>query len=171
MKISIGGREFDVALGHDTVTVDGKEYAVRVRWDEATPIVSVDGLPFRVELPEERGTDMTIMVDHRPTEITATGTPTVRPARRSARPGIGSAAPAPAVKGAVTAAMTGEIVEVHVAAGDRVNEGAILVILEAMKMRNEVLAPAGGLVKTVEVQPGSRVTQGDVLVVIEDGEA
>jgi biotin carboxyl carrier protein len=171
VKISIGGREFDVALGSDTVTVDGKEYAVRVRWDDTTPIVSVDGLPFRVELPEERGTDMTIMVDHRQTEVTATGTPTARPARRPARSSSGTAAAPAAVKGAVTAAMTGEIVEVHVAAGDRVNEGAILVILEAMKMRNEVLAPADGTVKTVEVQPGARVNQGDVLVVLADGDA
>jgi biotin carboxyl carrier protein len=52
-----------------------------------------------------------------------------------------------------------------------VNEGAILVILEAMKMRNEVLAPADGTVKTVEVQPGARVNQGDVLVVLADGDA
>jgi biotin carboxyl carrier protein len=67
--------------------------------------------------------------------------------------------------------MTGEIVEVHVAAGDHVKEGDILVILEAMKMRNEVLAPAGGTVRAVEVEAGSRVNQGDVLVVLEhDGE-
>lgn len=169
MKITIGGREFDVALGSGSVTVDGKEYAAAVRWDGPTPIVSVDGLPFRVELPAERGAEMTVLIDHRPVHVVASGTPRVRASRRvppatAARPTSQAAG-----KGAVTAAMTGEIVEVHVAAGDHVNEGDILVILEAMKMRNEVLAPAEGTVRAVEVQAGSRVNQGDVLVVLEHG--
>jgi biotin carboxyl carrier protein len=169
VKITIGGREFDVALGSGSVTVDGKEYAAAVRWDGSTPIVSVDGLPFRVELPAERDPEMTVLIDHRPVHVLATGTPRVRPTRRA--PAQARSTSPAAGKGAVTAAMTGEIVEVHVAAGDHVKEGDILVILEAMKMRNEVLAPAGGTVRAVDVQAGSRVNQGDVLVVLEhDGE-
>ena len=167
MKITIGGREFDVVLGGGSVTVDGKEYTAAVRWDGPTPIVSVDGLPFRVELPGERGAEMTILVDHRPVHVVATGTPKIRASRRAQPATAARATPPAAGKGAVTAAMTGEIVEVRVAAGDHVNEGDILVILEAMKMRNEVLAPAGGTVRAVEVQAGSRVNQGDVLVVLE----
>lgn len=166
MKINIGGRDFEVTLTGDHVEVDGKAFTVSTQWDGSVPIVKVDNLPFRVELPEERSGEMTVTIDHRPVPVSATGTPSVRRPKRSSQKR--SAAPAAVTKGAVTASMTGEIVEVHVAPGDRVNEGAILVILEAMKMRNEVLAPAGGTVKAVEVQPGSRVNQGDVLVVLED---
>jgi biotin carboxyl carrier protein len=169
VKITIGGREFDVSAGADSVTVDGKEYAVSIRWNDKVPIVTVDGLPFRVELPEERGSEMTVVVDHRPVSIAATGTPRLRSRRRPTAKAAASAAPA-AGKGAVTAGMTGEIVEVHVKPGDQVNEGAILVILEAMKMRNEVVAPHAGTVKTVAVEAGSRVNQGDVLVAFEDAD-
>ena len=164
MKITIGGREFEVTPGGDRIAVDGKEYAISIQWDGSVPIVSVDGLPFRVEIPDERGTEMTIVVDHRPVPIKATGTPRGRPARRAA-PAAATRPRAPAAgKGTVTAGMTGEIVEVHVKVGDHVNVGQILVILEAMKMRNEVLAPIAGTVKDVAVQTGSRVNQGDCLV-------
>lgn len=169
MKITIGGREFEVTQAGDRVTVNGKEYAVSVTWNDGVPIVSVDGLPFRVELPEERSPDMTVVVDYRPVALTVSGGGPVRPVRR-AKTTPEAQRPAPAGAGTVTATMTGEIVEVRVKAGDRVAVGDLLAILEAMKMRNEVSAPVAGTVDAVRVTPGSRVSQGDVLVVLkEDG--
>ncbi len=168
MKITIGGREFEVTPAGDRVTVNGKEHVVSITWSDGVPIVSVDGLPFRVELPEERGADMTVMVDYRPIALKVSGgAGPARPARR-VRAATAPQRPAPAGAGTVTATMTGEIVEVRVKAGDRVAVGHVLAILEAMKMRNEVSAPVAGTVDAVKVTPGSRVSQGDVLVILKE---
>lgn len=168
MRISVSGREFDVTHEGDRVTVDGKQYGIAVRWDDKVPIITVEGLPFRVELPDQRGGEMTVVVDYRPVDIAVAGAP--RSSRPAAAKSPSRAPVAPARAGAITATMTGEIVEVHVSSGDRVVPGAVLAILEAMKMRNEVTAPVAGIVETVEVQPGSRVNQGDVLVVLRSEE-
>ena len=81
-----------------------------------------------------------------------------------------AAAPAaPAVIGAgekVDSPMPGTILKVNVAAGQSVKEGDLLVILEAMKMENEIFAPKGGTVTQVLVEKGAAVNTGDVLVVI-----
>ena len=83
-------------------------------------------------------------------------------------PGVAPAA-APAVTGAgekVDSPMPGTILKVNVAAGQTIKEGDLLVILEAMKMENEIFAPKGGTVSQVLVEKGASVNTGDVLVVI-----
>jgi acetyl-CoA/propionyl-CoA carboxylase biotin carboxyl carrier protein len=69
--------------------------------------------------------------------------------------------------GAVEADMQGTILSVEVAEGDEVAEGNVLCVLEAMKMENDVLAPAGGTVASVHVAAGETVDMGDTLVVVE----
>jgi pyruvate carboxylase subunit B len=63
--------------------------------------------------------------------------------------------------------MPGLVLRVQVAAGQRVAEGGGLVVLEAMKMENELKAPATGVVKAVRVSPGEAVEKGQVLVEFE----
>ena len=81
-----------------------------------------------------------------------------------------AAAPAaPAVTGAgepVTAPMPGNILKVNVNVGDAVKEGQVLVVLEAMKMENEIMAPKNGTVTQVVVSKGSTVDTGAPLVVL-----
>ena len=62
--------------------------------------------------------------------------------------------------------MPGTILKVNVAQGQAVKEGELLVVLEAMKMENEIFAPKAGSVAQVVVSKGSSVSTGDVLVVI-----
>jgi biotin carboxyl carrier protein len=67
----------------------------------------------------------------------------------------------------VVAPMPGSVINVKVKVGDNVNEGDTLLILEAMKMENEVTAPTSGLIKSIHVASGSTVNTGDVMIVIE----
>jgi len=69
--------------------------------------------------------------------------------------------------GAITAPMPGKIVSINVREGDKVEEGAVLMILEAMKMENTITATKAGVVKEISVEIGNTVKKGDVLLVIE----
>ncbi len=75
----------------------------------------------------------------------------------------------PAIAGAVnlTAPMTGQVTEVLVAEGDRVEEHDPLLVMVAMKMNNEIRSPASGIVTQVSAKPGDAVDQGDLLLVID----
>jgi len=66
-----------------------------------------------------------------------------------------------------TAFIPGTIAKVYVKTGQKVRKGDKLVILEAMKMKNRVLAPLDGVVKDVLVKEGERVTKGQALLFLE----
>ena len=72
------------------------------------------------------------------------------------------------VHGGCRAPMPGKVLQVRVAAGDRVARGDTLVILEAMKMEHAVTAPHDGTVAEVRVEPGQQVEAGAVLVVLDE---
>ena len=83
----------------------------------------------------------------------------------AAAPVAAPAAPAGAAGAvAVKAPMPGNILDVKVKAGDSVKAGDVLVILEAMKMENEIVAPQDGTVASVNVNKGDTVNSGDTLV-------
>ncbi len=91
------------------------------------------------------------------------------PAAETAPVAAPAAPAAPAVTGAgeaVTAPMPGTILKVNVSNGQAVKAGQVLIVLEAMKMENEILAPKDGTVTQVAVQKGSNVDTGAPLVVI-----
>ena len=96
--------------------------------------------------------------------------PVAAAAPAEAAPTVPAAAPAaPAVTGAgeaVNAPMPGNILKVNVNVGDKVKAGTVLVVLEAMKMENEIMAPKDGAVTQVLVSKGSTVDTGAPLVVI-----
>ena len=108
-------------------------------------------------------------------EETAAGAAPVAAAAPAA-PAAPKAAPAPAAAPkaaahagaagavAVKAPMPGNILDVKVAAGASVKAGDVLVILEAMKMENEIVAPQDGTVASINVNKGDTVNSGDVLV-------
>lgn len=97
------------------------------------------------------------------------------PAPAEAPAAAPAAAPAPAPAPApvslasgepVAAPMPGNIVRVDVKQGDTVKAGQILIILEAMKMQNEIVAPKDGTVAQVVVKTGDKVDTGAALVVL-----
>ena len=100
--------------------------------------------------------------------------PAAAPAAVAAPAPAAAAAPAPAAAPAaalaageaVNAPMPGNILKVNVTAGQAVKEGDVLVVLEAMKMENEIMAPKAGTVSQVLVSKGSSVNTGAPLVMI-----
>ena len=103
-------------------------------------------------------------------EAIAPSAPAAAPATAAPVAAAPAAAPAaPAVTGAgdaVNAPMPGTILKVNVQNGQAVKEGDLLVVLEAMKMENEILAPKAGTITQVLVSKGSTVDTGAPMVVI-----
>jgi biotin carboxyl carrier protein len=67
----------------------------------------------------------------------------------------------------VKAPMQGTIVRIPVKVGDRVEKGDVVVVVEAMKMENEIESSVSGVVKTIKVSKGDTVAAGDILVVVD----
>ena len=173
--ITIGGRSYEVEVrNNETVTVDGQEFAVSVERGEAYDTVTVGGIAYRVALPPEgeRESGMAIEVDHRPFTLQYEGWLGGGPARPRAKPASASAAaPPPAsVAGGVPAQLSGKVLRIEVGPGDTVEAGQLLLVLEAMKMENEINAPAAGSVKEVPVAEGDQVAEGDILIVLDPAE-
>ena len=84
-----------------------------------------------------------------------------------AAPAPAPAAAAPAGGEQVTSPMPGTILSVNVAAGDAVKRGQVLMILEAMKMENEIMCPCDGKVASVNTSKGASVESGTLLCVIQ----
>ena len=80
----------------------------------------------------------------------------------SAAPAAPAAAPAGGT--VITCPMPGTIIDIKVAAGQAVAEGQVLVIFEAMKMENEIVAPCAGTVASINVNKGDSVNSGSVLM-------
>ena len=125
--------------------------------------VTLNGRTYEVEV--EAGKAM-LLAEY---EAVAPSAPAA-PAAPVAAPAAAPAAPAaPVVTGAgeaVNAPMPGNILKVNVTAGQAVKAGTVLVVLEAMKMENEIMAPKDGTVTQVLVSKGSTVDTGAPLVVI-----
>jgi glutaconyl-CoA decarboxylase len=158
------------------VTVEGRPFKVRVEGGQPLATVTVDGRTYKVEA-QRSGEAYAVLVDGKAYRVAIEGAVSPAPI---ARPGTMAAprpaAPAPAARaapaeaaapGAVTALMPGRVVAVRVQESDTVEAGQVLLILEAMKMENEIRAPKAGVVKSVPVSVGSNVNKGDVLAVVE----
>lgn len=100
--------------------------------------VTVNGVPYEIELEELTGSAL-----------------------------ASAAASAPAGGETVTAPMPGTILSVSIAPGDPVKRGQVLMILEAMKMENEIMCPRDGRVISVSAAKGASVESGTVLCVIQ----
>ena len=120
--------------------------------------VTVNGIPYDVVVEE---------IGEVSSSAPAAPAAPVAPAAPAAAP----KAPAAAPKGnagatAIKAPMPGTLIKVNVKAGDAVKKGDVLCVLEAMKMENDILAPADGVVATVEAAQGASVATDAVLVTL-----
>jgi len=164
MKLLIGDQEFDVQPGVEAVNVRGTEYTIRLVRSGNIATVYVNEKPFAVQLPADMPDEgaVKLLVDAKEYEVKVKGRTGARP-----RPKATAKKASAAGAGAVTAQMTGRVIKVNVNPGDTVSEGDILLVIEAMKMENEIAAPMSGKIKEVAVAPGGRVSEGDLLVQFE----
>lgn len=117
--------------------------------------VTVDGETFLVEVEEvlEEGT-------------TSRGRAEKPPRMEAVAPLKVEATAEAMERGVVSAPLPGVVSELRVAKGDEVKAGSVLLVLEAMKMENEIYAPTDGVVSEIHVEVGKQVGRGDRLVLI-----
>ena len=132
-------------------------------------IVTLNGMDYEVEVSESDAVVTNVAPAAAPVAPVAPAAPV---AAAPAAPVAPAAAPAPAAVTTtggtdVKAPMPGTILDVQVSVGTTVSEGQVLMILEAMKMENEIMAPRAGKVVSVNVDKGASVESGTVLCVLE----
>ena len=133
-------READVAIpepGIYSVLLDGRSYDASVERSERALIVTVDGCRFEIEVRDPR-----------------------RWSRASGRAEGGG-------RETLSAPMPGKVVRVLAAPGDVVSPGQGIMVVEAMKMQNEIKASRAGRVLAIHAQEGATVTAGEALATIE----
>ena len=150
-EITVGGLTYQAQVEGQRVIVNGQPFAVIVEDDK----VEINGATHAAEIDAQQ-----VIFDGiaYPFDVKRTGAEK-GPARKETT--LTTAA-----EGAVTAIMPGKIVRVLVEPGDEVADGAVVCVLEAMKMENELQCVKAGTVKAVHVTPGSDVEMGAILVEI-----
>ena len=108
------------------------------------------------------GTTYQVEVD----EVGGASAPSVGVAPVATAPAAPAAAPSAGAQ-VISSPMPGTVLDVKVTPGQAVKSGDVLLILEAMKMENEIMAPSDGTVDTVPVAKGASVNSGDVLVTLK----
>jgi pyruvate carboxylase subunit B len=159
--VDLNGERQEVVVTGETITIDGHGVLANVEEIEGTPvrIVTIGSEVHRVVVRKggTRGA-YTLWVDGFRFDGEALDERT-RAIRDITAVSAKASGPAP-----VVAPMPGLIVRVNVAVGDQVQAGQGVVVMEAMKMENELRAAASGIVKSINVEPGKAVEKGTVLV-------
>ena len=161
-KIAVAGND-----GAATVSLDGTSYRVERDKTDAARFL-VNGQAHTVEVKEVAGSTATVVIDGRTERVEIAH----EAASLSASAAAVASTPAPTAPAAragqpVTAPLPGKVLSVAVKAGDRVQKGDELCVIEAMKMGNSVKAQREGTVREVLVASGQAVAFGAPLLVLE----
>ncbi len=159
--VEVAGEVHEVEIGPGKqVTIDGQEHTIDLESIEGRTLHSllVDGRSYEVLIEEEQDEYRVLIRGE------------MYPARvadeRSLRLAEGAPAAAASGEAILTAPMPGLVVAVRVSEGDEVEMGQGLVILEAMKMENELRSPQAGRIRSIRVSPSEVVDQGQPLLII-----
>lgn len=124
--------------GHMSLIIDNKSYDLTFDKEDNCYIISVNGETFQMEVVDER-----FKKEQKSEDIIKSG-----PLK-------------------IIAPMAGLVVSLEVKEGDIVSSGKGLIILEAMKMQNEIFSPGEGKVREIKIKAGDKVNCGDILMVLE----
>jgi len=156
--VSIGTKEYQVAISGQKVEIDGKT--------TRAVLVKVDNQGLYQLDKEDQKRDILIQtlgkgqyalnVDgkHSLVDVEKTTNRSQRKVRKQA-------------EGEIKAPISGVVIKVNVAAGDRVTPESVVLVLESMKMQMLIHAPMGGIVTAVHVTAGDQLSKGDLMAVVE----
>lgn len=184
-QLEVIGKTFEIDLKKDeskrfSISINGKEYRASLEGTSGSTIqVAVDGALYFVELPNEPSSSkIDAIINDRPRSIESPdifGSKKITISKETSAPssqeGIINEVkptvhkPSTTAEG-VLAPMPGKVVAVAKKIGDAVSVGDVLVILEAMKMENEITSNKDGKITEVRVKEGDSVDAHDVLVVV-----
>ena len=124
--------------------------------------VVVNGSEYKVGIEE-----LAEVAAIQPAQATSSPSPKVAKPQPAANPKPAQVSPdSSGGGGSIVAPMPGTVLRVAVAPGDKVSKGQTLLVLEAMKMENEIMAPADGVVQDVNVSQGVSVNAGEILITL-----
>ena len=159
---SVGENEYEIEIREDAIYLDGERLNVDLHQSGAPELYSVlfNGRSYELLIEAERFRyGVSIRGDRYDIRVED---------ERQRRMSLARGGPdLPEGEAAVTAPIPGLVVKVLVREGDEVKDGQALVILEAMKMENEIRATRTGIVKQIHAVPGQRIEEKGILLVIE----
>jgi len=157
--VEVNGKSIEVETAEDIsydkpffIKIGGKPYRVELDRGEigGSITVKVDGVPYSAQLENK---NRAILQALRPT------LPTIE--RKLVKTPVLD-------RGVIAASMPGKVVLLRVKAGDSVRVGDVLLVLESMKMENEIASPVSGTVKEVKVSEGTAVNIGETMLIISE---
>lgn len=133
--------------------------------------ITVNGTTYEVDVEEVGGAAPVARPVAQPARQAAPAAAPVQAPTPAVAPAAAPASKAPVAVGegatTIVSPMPGTILDIKVSVGSMVNRGDNLLILEAMKMENDIMAPVGGKVVSINTTKGASVNSGEVLIVIE----
>ena len=139
--------------------------------------IGIDGIDYSVEILEDTGSEARVVVNDRELRVSVTAEagamsaqvplPTASPPQQLWAPPIRPPVAPRSASGELHAPIPARVTEVLVSAGDLVEEGQLLLKIEAMKMENQVRSPFDGTVEKVCVSDGQEVAEGDLMVKVD----
>ena len=142
-KIKVNETIYDIEILGEKVTIDGKEIEIKVDEDK----IIIEGNSFNIDFTEEG--DPSIMIINGMVYVVSKGS-------------LGYL-----TVNEIKAPMNGKIVKILVNEDDKVNKGQILVVLEAMKMENQIRSPRKATIKNIKIVNDQTVKIGDTLLTFE----
>jgi biotin carboxyl carrier protein len=169
LKAQLSGTEYDVSLNLDdnfaTVDIDGRRYDLEVRERASGEYVLLNGVKVhRCRVQRRHDSQPTddsfeVVMGGESYEVLIVDPKRLRSGQSSAAHHAGAVE--------IVSPMPGKIVRVLAEVGASVDAGAGVIVVEAMKMQNEMKAPKAGVIVSINAKEGDTVNAGDVLAVIE----
>jgi biotin carboxyl carrier protein len=140
MNVKVNGNDYDIEILGEKATVNGKEVSIKLNED----MISLDGNIFYVDFVEEG--EPTLMI------INGVAYSVFRPEGDSV-----------SIKN-IKAPISGRVIDVLVTAENQIKKGQVLIVIDAMKMENQIESPVNAKISEIKVNKGQSVMAGEVMI-------